>query len=51
MARQQDIFTLVGNRMRAGSTRHAAATTEFERPLIADLIRRIDRAIEQRRAA
>ena len=48
MARQQDIFTLVGNRMQAP---HVDGLSAFERPPIADLIRRIDHALQSRRAA
>jgi len=50
MARHQDIFTLVGNRMRAPLHRDHCASA-FERPPIADLIRRIDQALQIRRAA
>ncbi|MEG3159150.1 hypothetical protein U1763_01420 [Sphingomonas sp. LB2R24] len=50
MARQQDIFTLVGNRMRAPAPCEIEYPA-FERPPIADLIRRIDQALEARRAA
>ena len=48
MARQQDIFTLVGNRMRAPRIDSLSA---FERPPIADLIRSIDHALQASRAA
>ncbi|WP_156348206.1 MULTISPECIES: hypothetical protein [unclassified Sphingomonas] len=51
MARQQDVFTLVGNRMRIAPTRLDLMPTEFDRPSISDLICRIDRALQQRRAA
>jgi hypothetical protein len=44
MVRKQDIFALVGKRMCA-SPRHGNLTPDYDRPQIADLIRRIDRAL------
>lgn len=51
MAQTQDIFALVGKRMSASPRLHDTASTHFDRPQIADLIRRIDRALLDRRAA
>lgn len=48
MARRQDSFTLVGKRMQAAAR---TARTEYEGPPLADLIARIDRALQERRAA
>ena len=50
MAYKQDIFALVGKRMCASPSRHDL-TASYDRPQIADLIRRIDRALLDRRAA
>ena len=50
MAQKQDIFALVGKRMCA-SPRHGNLATGYAVPPIADLIRRIDRALMERRAA
>jgi len=50
MARKQDIFALVGKRMCA-SPRHGNLDADHDLPPIADLIRRIDRALLDRRAA
>lgn len=50
MPREQDIFTLVGKRMCA-SARHREPMARYDEPQIADLIRRIDRAVRERRAA
>ncbi len=50
MARKQDSFTLVGKRMCASPCRPDQAA-DYDRPQIADLIRRIDRALLERRAA
>jgi hypothetical protein len=50
MVRKQDIFALVGKQMCA-SPRHGNLTPAYDRPQIADLIRRIDRALLERRAA
>ncbi|WP_158637970.1 hypothetical protein [Sphingomonas ginsenosidivorax] len=47
MARRQDIFTLVGKRMDAP----CATRGSYEAPPLADLVRRIDRALLERRAA
>ena len=50
MAQKQDIFALVGKRMCA-SPRHGDLAAGYDVPPIADLIRRIDRALLERRAA
>lgn len=50
MARQQDVFTLLGHRMRMPLRRDDSSAV-FERPAIAELIRRIDQALQTRRAA
>ena len=50
MAQKQDIFALVGKRMCASSI-HRDSAMQYDRPQIADLIRRIDRALLDRRAA
>lgn len=47
MARRQDIFTLVGKRMDAPRN----SRSDYEAPPLADLVRRIDRALLERRAA
>jgi hypothetical protein len=50
LAHRQDIFALIGKQMCA-SPRHGNLTPAYDRPQIADLIRRIDRALLERRAA
>ena len=50
MAHKQDIFALVGKRMCA-SPRHGDLAADYDVPPIADLIRRIDHALLERRAA
>jgi len=52
MAQKQDIFALVGKRMCA-SPRHRDlnVNVDYDMPPIADLIRRIDQALLERRAA
>ena len=47
MARRQDIFTLVGQRMQAPRPMRS----DYEGPQVADLISRIDHALRERRAA
>ncbi|WP_164913438.1 hypothetical protein [Sphingomonas sp. UV9] len=50
MAQTQDIFALVGKRMCA-APRHGNRAVDYDVPRIADLIRQIDRALLERRAA
>ncbi|MES2421436.1 MAG: hypothetical protein V4595_09065 [Pseudomonadota bacterium] len=50
MARKQDIFALVRKRMCA-SPQHGDLAADYDVPPIADLIRRIDHALLERRAA
>ncbi|MGU3390694.1 hypothetical protein [Sphingomonas sp. M1A8_2b] len=47
MASKQDVFTLVGKRMRGTPS----APCNVDMPPIAELVRRIDRALRERRAA
>ncbi|MES3152503.1 hypothetical protein [Sphingomonas faeni] len=49
MAQTQDIFALVGKRMRAAPRPRDPVAT-YDQPRIANLIRRIDRALLERRA-
>lgn len=51
MASTQDVFTLVGKRMRAARYEPCHRARAAEMPPIAELIRRIDRALHDRRAA
>ncbi|MGA1800134.1 hypothetical protein VH567_15290 [Sphingomonas sp. 4RDLI-65] len=51
MARKQDVFTLVGERMHRAPGDAGPRITYADMPPIADLIRRIDRALMERRAA
>lgn len=51
MARKQDSFALIGRRMAMGSADRHGRASASDMPPIADLIRRIERALLERRAA
>ncbi|RMB53725.1 MULTISPECIES: hypothetical protein [unclassified Sphingomonas] len=51
MASTQDVFTLVGKRMRGTLGEQGHRSRAVEMPPIAELICRIDRALQDRRAA
>lgn len=51
MARKQDVFTLLGKRMQVDQPSHRGRRGDGDMPQIADLIRQIDRALLERRAA
>lgn len=51
MARKQDVFTLIGKRLQIDQPSHRGRRGDVDMPPIADLIRRIDRALLERRAA
>ena len=51
MARKQDVFTLLGKRMQIDQPSLRGRRGDSDMPPIADLIRRIDRALVERRAA
>ena len=51
MAHKQDVFTLLGKRMQIDQPAHRGRRGDSDMPPIADLIRRIDRALLNRRAA
>ena len=50
MASTQDVFTLVGKRMRGTLGEQGHRSRPVEMPPIAELICRIDRALQDRRA-
>ena len=51
MAHEQDVFTLLGRRMQIDRPAHRGQRGDSDMPPIADLIRRIDRALLERCAA